>query len=78
MGFSPHQLQARYRNLLYVNHWKYILQIDIHHACACVLYFIWKVHKNTLVGRLIRSYNGFMLEHLLKYLHHKLLNTLLA
>jgi hypothetical protein len=74
---SLRQLQSRYRNLLSVSQWKYILQIDIRHARACVLYFIWKIQKNPPVGRPICSYNGFMLEPLSKLLHHKLLSTLM-
>ena len=35
------------------------------------------MRKNSPVGRPIFSYNGFMLEPLSKFLHHKLLSTLL-
>lgn len=78
MYASLKQLQARFRHLLSADHWKFILQVDSLHSRACVLYFIWKVQKNPPVGRPICSYNGYMLEPLSKYLHFKLLDTLLA
>lgn len=75
---SLRQLQARFHNLLSVQQWEYILQVKPQVAKACRLYFIWKIHKNPPVGRPICAYNGFMLEPLSKFLHYKLLPTLLV
>eukprot|EP01018_Ginkgo_biloba_P011617 Gb_40217 [translate_table: standard] len=56
----------------------YLLNCDPSSARVCVLYFLPKIHKPSLVGRPICSYNGFMFEPASKWLHHILLPVLLA
>lgn len=68
-------LERKYKTAISPQEWKYIRQpIEFR---ACILYFLPKVHKPTLVGRPICSYNNYVFEHASIWLHHQLLPVLL-
>ena len=62
----------KYRMLIGNNGAKYILLKPPNGYRVCSLYFLPKIHKPTVVGRPICSYNGFIFEKTSIWLHHKL------
>ena len=66
----------RYRWIIGTNGVKYILLKPPNGYRVCSLYFLPKIHKPTVVGRPICSYNGFIFERTSIWLHHKLFPVL--
>jgi hypothetical protein len=66
----------RYRWIIGINGVKYILLKPPNGYRVCSLYFLPKIHKPTVVGRPICSYNGFIFERAFIWLHNKLFPVL--
>lgn len=63
-------LERRYKTAITFQEWKYIRQLKTFRAC--ILHFLPKLHKPTLVGRPICSHNSYAFKHASIWLHHQL------
>lgn len=67
-----HSVVTKYRSIIGNDGAKFILLKPPNGYRVCSLYFLPKIHKPTVVGRLICSYNRFIFEKTSIWLHHML------
>ena len=63
-------LEDKFKTVITPQEWKYIRQSKKFRAC--ILYFLPKMHKPTLVSRPICSYNDYVFKHASIWLHYEL------